>query len=222
MAPFGAGGLIHNANCAPGAAGCFSESMAVNTVTIPAQTVITWSFPSTPPGSGLYGFLQQSYGSSNNGPHTTPSVQIKSLNTLSTTHNISYTGSVLSDFIYDAFLTSTAYGTNVAEFSIQVHSTSTSTAYIQSITQIGTTTISGVTWLVAQAGAIGGGGQIIFCPSNFADILSVTIDMKAMFAYLVANGALTGNEFFNGIALGSEPYENGGTMTYNSWSMVQN
>lgn len=219
MAPFNTPGLIHNANCGAGAAGCFSETFAYNTLTAPVQTEIIWSYPSTP-SSGVYGFLQQSYGSSNGGPHSTPSVQIKNLNTLTSTHNISITGGVNNyDIIYDAFLTSTAYGTNIDEFSVQVHSDAASIAYINSITQIGTFTGSGVIWQVAQSAP---GGQIIFVPSSYVDELSITIDMKAMFAYLVTQSVLTGNEYFNGIALGVEPYENGGTLTYNSWSMTQN
>lgn len=212
VAPFGAGKLVSGVG--------YTESIVLNPATFPAETISTWNFPATPSSTGVYAFNQLSYGDSNGGPHSTPSVQIKNLNTLTTTHNLSIDGGENNyDVMYDGFLTSTAYGANIHEISIFVHTPAFVTSYVTSIPQIGSFTGSGVTWTVAQAAP---GGQIVFMPASQADELFATIDMKAMFAYLVSKGVLTGNEYFNGIALGVEPYENGGSLIYNSWSMIQN
>lgn len=211
MAPFGIGSLVRGVG--------YTDSLTLDPRLMPAKTVITWIFPSTPSASGIYGFPQQSYGSSNNGPHTTPSVQIKDLATLVSAHNVSITSNPNNyDVIYDAFLTSTPYGRNIEEFSVQVHCDPSAVAYIKSVKQLGTFVGSGVTWIVVQSTP---GGQIIFVPSDFSDQLSITLDLKAMLNWLVTNGTLTGNEYFNGIALGPEPYVGGGSFTFNSWSVVQ-
>lgn len=198
----------------------FTESLAINPRTIPAGTVARWQFPGTPPKSGgVYGFIAQNYGDNNGGPHTTPSVQIKSLQALVSTHDINITGATDNyDIIYDAFLTKTPYTDNIDEFSVSVHTNATLTDFVASIPQIGSFIGSGVTWVVVQSAP---GGQIIFMPADKRDELSVTLDLKAMLAYLVSKGVLTGDEYFNGIALGIEPHVNGGSVTYNSWLMVQ-
>lgn len=211
MAPYGVGSLERGIG--------YTESLTLDPRYIPGKTVVTWIFPPTPSVNGVYSFPQQSYGSSNNGPHTTPSVQIKNLRMLTSVHNISVTsGPNNYDVIYDAFLTWTSYGSNIDEFSVMIHCDPSVIAYVKSIKQIGTFTGSGVAWTVVQSAP---GGQIIFVPNDFSDKLSITLDLKGMLNWLVANGTLTGNEYFNGIAIGPEPYTGGGSLTYNSWSIVQ-
>jgi glycosyl hydrolase family 12 len=211
MAPFNAGSLLVGQG--------YTEAIHLNRVIFPANVVSKWNFPATPSPNGVYGFNQLSYGSSNNGPQTAASIQVRNLGTLTAAHNLSMTGGVNNfDIIYDAFLTSTPYGANIDEFTVMVHTPASSGAYAKSLKQIGTFVGSGVTWAVSQAST---GGQIIFMPANGADELSATFDLKAMLNYLIAEGALTGNEYFNGIALGVEPYMNGGELVYNSWAVIE-
>lgn len=212
IAPWGKGNLVEGTD--------YTESAVLFPATFPNGTIMAWDWPAVKPPDGVYGFNQISYGDSNGGSHTTPSVQIKNLNTLTSSHNIFITGAPNNyDVMYDGFLTSSPYETNIDEISIFLHTSAPVAAYVASIKQLGKFVGSGITWTVAQSAP---GGQICFMPANEADLLSLTVDIKAMLAWLVTKGILTGNEYFNGIALGVEPYENDGTLTYNSWSVTQN
>lgn len=50
-------------------------------------------------------------------------------------------------------------------------------------------------------------------------LLSGTLDLKGAFAFLVARGVLTGNEWFNGVSVGMEPMRGKWVATIHSWSV---
>jgi hypothetical protein len=50
-------------------------------------------------------------------------------------------------------------------------------------------------------------------------LLSGKLYLKSAFAFLVARGVLTGNEWFNGVSVGMEPMRGNGLATIHSWSV---
>lgn len=218
MAPFNGTGLT------------FTDTTVVDPATFPNHSTISWSWPADmaacPIGfrGGICGFLNLEYGNYNDTFPQTPITprQIKNITTLNCSANATFGGTSSGyDVIYDQFLTPDSGGDQVdasAEVSVFLHTPSYSQSLINGATQIGTTTISGITWQVAYSpGTL---PDYYFTPSNYADVPNTAIDVKAMFAYLIAQGKLTGDEYFNGLALGVEPRQGAGTAIFNSLSVV--
>ena len=57
-------------------------------------------------------------------------------------------------------------------------------------------------------------------PTDTSDVLSGSIDIKAMLDYLVAHDVLTGNEYFNGLAMGAEVQQGSGSLEINNFAVT--
>lgn len=199
--------------------GTFTESLIYCPATFPNNTDITWSYPITPCAS-ICGFLNLEYGSYDQGGGCASCVapkQLSAINSLAVTHVTSLTGTTNGyDIIYDIFLSSTPQGATANEIEVFIHTPSFASSNCQTGTSLGTTTISGINWTVWQGGTI-------YCvyPTSLADVPSATIDMHAIFNYLIASG-LSSSLYYNGHALGVEPRMGSGQFKINAMSTVYN
>ena len=203
----------------------YTQSITVIPETMPNGTVIAWSWPNQIPDHVYAGpFL--CYGVYADG-HTAAGIrplpkQISTISILQIQHNVSISGYTNNfDVIYDGYLTATPGGDyhGVPEISIFVHSPPGSLTFNQSLSPrySGYVDADGMAWDMAWHNS-----QIAIWPHTGADVLVNTIDRKAMLDYLIAQGQLTGNEWFNGIAIAAEPLRYTGTLTVNSISVTYN
>lgn len=219
LAPYGKGSYISGSD--------FAESATILASTFPNNTVISWRWPNTPPvGSGVYNLLAVDFGNYDNTTVQTPITpkQVNSISTLTQTHSISVSGSLPSfDVIDDLFLTSTSNGTTLLfEVEIFLHTPAYAATFVSGGFSIGTFIGSGITWTVVQTFGGAAGNDILFMPTNQADVLLGVIDIKAMLAYLVSRSVITGSEWFNGLALGAETQQGVGGLTIHTMSEVYN
>ena len=206
--------------------------ITLNTGTFPNGTQMTWSWPNTPDLNIHYGSDLIQYGYyATSGPTPTvvpPAKQLKSINTLQISYNVSIGGNTKGfDVIFDMYLTTTPDGaTPDMEIEIVVHQPSTYSSWAQGLPRASNTVTDnqGTQWVVVRNvnGHPAINGMIIFSPANFSDLLNHTVDLKALFLAAVQAGYLTGNEYFNGFVLANEATSGSGSMTVNSLSVNYN
>jgi hypothetical protein len=187
----------------------------------PNAVEINWNYSSTP-CVGVCAFLAISYGNSAGTVARTPitPIQVNNLNSLMESHDLAFGGTTSGyDVIDDAFLYSSPTQTaRLFEFEVFLHTPSQSAAWVASAKQLGTATISGISWTVAWYPNSGGVPDVLFTPADGADVPNATIDLRAMFLWARSKGIITGTEWFTGFALGAEPQSNSGSMTIKAFS----
>lgn len=216
MNPFCAGGLTPPLG--------YNESMSVAPTRFPSATLIQWSWPSTPPPScGIYTFPQVSYGNYDGGSQTITAKQLSAIQSLNMTFSAAYAGDTGYDVISDRWCWSTAgQGAQLCEIEVGLHLNATLIAFFNTGTLIGSyTDIYGRQWKVADvANTI---PDYVFLPTSLTDITSGSVDLQGQYAYLIAQGKLTGSEWFTGFAaLGAEPRTGSGSLTINSLAVAYN
>lgn len=201
-----------------------SESATI-TPEFPAQTKLVWDWPFRNSPS-VIGFLQVAgYGNYYNTVPQAPitPAPVNQIKKLTVSHDLSFTGTDNGfNVIYDYFLTRTANGNDNHLFEIEVfvHASDFAAKYVHSVKPIGKVNISGIDWTVAIDPAAGNAPDILFIPTDRADIPAGAIDLKAMHDYLIAKGTITGNEFYNGHSLGVETGQGRGQLTVKSVSVT--
>jgi hypothetical protein len=216
MSAWGKGSYIEGPN--------YTESMTLIPSAFPNDSAITWNWPEVQAPYGVYNYLSIEYGNYDETVVQTPITpqQVRGITTLSETHNFTVAGQLTGfDVIDDMFLTPNSGDQSVHLFEIEVfmHTPPGSVGFVQSVQQVGSVNISGVTWTVAIYQ--GSNPDILFMPTNEADV-NGTVDLKAVFNYLISKGILTGNEWFNGFGTGVEVQEGYGSATFNSFSVTYN
>ncbi len=212
------GGLVNGTD--------YTESLTMADATSPNNnTTITWSFPNTPAPGYVYSYPAVVYGDYGSMPAPANNVaaeQINNIKTLTLSQNVSLTGDPNQyDAMYDGFLTSTpdgALSTAQHELEVYVHTPDYVSRWIQNLPQQSFTDSNGMKWIIAEnTGA--NPPMIIFAPASFQDLTNNTIDLKGLLQAAAADGMISGNEYFDGIALGNEPAQGSGSMTINSFSV---
>jgi hypothetical protein len=209
--PWGAGSLVEGTN--------FVDKIDLLPASFPNTTVISWNWPATPCQS-VCGFLQLSYGDYDDTKPNIPipSQQVQLIDKLVVEHDISFSGGASGfDAIYDAFLTSTPQGSESFELEIFLHTPTYSASYVNSATQLGTLKDDGQVWRVAVTQSTP--ADILLMPVNELDIVHARINFKKIFSYLISKHVLTGEEYFNGFAIGIEPRQGKGTMRVHSFNV---
>jgi hypothetical protein len=216
IAPFNKGSYVYGTN--------YTESITVTNSIFPNQTLMAWSWPNVPCPQGVYDFNAIDFGYYDNTivPAPIPSSKVSALQALTESHSLAFSGSLDGyDAIVDWFLTTSPDDSNAlaAEVEVFLHTPPYSAQYVHSSTLIGTYQGSGITWTVALDHGGASGLDLLFMPSNQADVASGTIDLKGMLDYLVAQGVISGALYFNGLALGTETQQGSGSMQVNSFSV---
>lgn len=210
----------------------YLQSFGVAGVTVTQQATLTPAFPNGTQASwsvsGGDASTVKSYlgvvnygnyfGTSAQGTHIPPA-QIKNISALTGTHSISFTGTNFN-VMYDIFLSPDVDGiAHPCEIEIMLHASSAAQSWFLTLTTIGTTTISGISWDVKKsADAV---QQIVFMQTSRADIPTGTIDLLAMLNYLVTTSTISSSSlFYHGHGFGVESIAGSGTITINSFSIT--
>jgi hypothetical protein len=197
----------------------FTQSLTMENPDSPnIGTTITWNWPNTPAGYNVYSYPAVFYGdyAGFNAPaNNVTAEQINSLKTLTLSQNVSFSGNTDQyDGMYDGYTTSKPDGDSSTvqhEVEVYIHSPGYVQDWIENLPQHQFTDSQGLQWTIATQGNI-----VIFAPSDFRDLTNYTTDLKGLLQAAVADGVMSGSEYFNGIALGNEPREGSGSMTINS------
>lgn len=206
----------------------YADTLSVLPTTFPNNTVISWRWPPNSPvgpcGVGVWAFLQVMFGNYAGGTFVQVGAkQVKNITTLTQSAAIRVGGANTDNFdiVDDFFLTSASgSGTNQFEIEIFLHPNSAAVAFFNTGASKGSVVLGGITWDVAVVS--GTAPDILLIKSDHTDALTTTIDMKAMFNYLIAQSVITGNEWYNGHGLGAEPGQSGGTLTIDQFSVNYN
>ena len=192
----------------------YADEIVVRPGSFPADTEISWHWPLVPPKhTGVYGYNALSFGTYDGG---TPEVavtprQVKEIDALSTTFRYSLAHpigdfNVLSEF----YLTSKPAGAKVAEIGFFLRPSRSAVTFAADGTQLGPyVDATRRPWKVARQ-PTPHGPFYMFLPA--AEVPAGSIDCKAALDFLRSKGCVTGEEWFNGIALGIEPVTGSGSM----------
>ena len=199
----------------------FTQSVTLDSANFPNNTTITWNWPNTPAGGNVYSYPAVFYGDYPGFPAPATDVtaeQVNNIHMLTLSQNVSLSGQTDQyDAMYDGYLTSTPDGGQSDiqhEIEVYVHQPSYVQDWIANLPQHSYTDSQGMQWTIASSGNI-----VIFAPTNGQDLTNNNIDLKGLLQAAAADGVISGNEYFNGIALGNEPREGSGSMTIHSFSV---
>lgn len=213
MVPYNRGLLLNGRD--------YTENFLLDPVTFPAGSLISWHWPPAAPNALIRGFLAVDYGNYYNTVPEIPiqSSQVKDIKQLTCIHDLSIRGT-LSGFsvIINFFLTS-SHDPNSILFEIEVflHTPKYARTYADHVSSIDLfKSASSLVWKVSKDPAAAHGPDFLFYPANQADVLAGTVDLKEMLSWLAGRGAISGDEFFNGLAIGIEPQQYDGTLTINA------
>jgi hypothetical protein len=194
------------------------ECLAYNPATYPHGQTIAWSWPDRPPPSrGVYNFLAVDFGNYYGTvvPQPIPPKAVGDIKTLTQSFDLAISGDLDGfDVINDFFLTRDPgkFDNKLFEVEIFFHTPRYSHDYARSSTQVGKIKASGIEWTVSIDKRASNGHDILIIPADGADLLSHSIDIKAILNQLVAAQVLTGREYFNGMGLGVEVRSGAGTL----------
>lgn len=212
LAPFNAGPLQPGID--------YVDNAQIFPSSFPNGVTISWTWPPPIPQpctNAICGFMSVQWGTAQGAipPVNITPKQVKNIVTLLQNFNLTFSGTVADyDVITDIWLSSIANGdpsTNVNEIEFFLHPNPQAISYINGSTQIGTFIDNqGHSWQVAHDGT-----DMLFMLSAHTDFASGSLNIGASLAYLVLQGQLTGNEWFNGLQTGGEPFGGSGSMRIN-------
>ena len=215
LSPWGAGSLAQGTD--------YWDSLTLSDDLFPNSVTMTWKWPDTPPtASGVYNFNAISFGNYYGSVVQTPitPLQVNSIGTLTQTQSVTLGGDASKyNVITDFWLTERASDFSNRLFEVEVfdHAPAISSSWANSLMQLGTYTGSGHTWQVAlRSGSI---SDIVFLPKDTPDVLTGSIDIKGMLDWLVSHHVITGNEYFNGLAMGVEVIQGTGSIAINKFNV---
>ena len=202
----------------------YEESLTLDPSTFPAGSRIAWAWPEAAAHAQVRGFLAIDYGNYYN---TVPEAPIRSgpvadIKSLACTHDLSVAGATSGfNVIINLFLTATPDPDSILfEIEVFLHTPAYAEAYMRTVESLGTFgSASGVAWTVSRDPSAAHGPDFLFRPADQRDLLAGSVDLREMLGWLAGRGAITGREFFNGLALGVEPQQRDGAMTINAFAV---
>jgi len=197
----------------------YTQSLTLYPTQFPNNSFFQWNWPPQPVDKvQITGYNAVDYGDYDytRPPVTVPSRTLSTITTLTVSHNLTMNNPTDGNtVIYDLFLTPTPQkdDTHLFEIEVFIHSPPLAINYFNSLKQIGNVTISGIQWGVAFNPSV---LDILFMPTNRADIPIATIDFKIIFNYLQNQGVIKGSEYYNGHAFGVETANGAGSLLINT------
>lgn len=195
-----------------------TSSLRVFPATFPKGSVFTWNVTRDPNWAGVEGYLTVAYGNYDNTPGRITPWPVYAITNLSLSVGWTLTGDASSGLLCECWLSPTATPTGpvtkTAEIGFMPRVSATTATYFAGLAQVGSgsfTDHNGVTWNVRVDTSPAQPYFIAYRPGN-ADFQGV-LPFTDLFAFLIGAGKITGNEWFNGVAFGVEPYSGAGTLT---------
>lgn len=192
--------------------------------TFPAGTTISWNVIPDPDWPGINGYLAISYGNYDDNAVTITSRQVYTITALEMSVDWTFTGSNATGLLCECWLTpSTAPSGQVsqvavAEIGFLGKVSPHAQAFLNSLAVVGIGSFvdgHGVTWNVRYSPDGTSGHYYLAYRNSFADHVGA-FPFKDYFAFLIAAGRITGNEWFNGLAFGPECDSGSSSVTINS------
>ena len=202
----------------------YEESITLSATQFPSGSLFAWSWPEIPCAQGVFNFSAIDFGNYYNTVVPTPITprRVRDLVVLRETHEMTLSGELQNfDAIDNFFLSEVAGddGTHAFEIEVFLHTPGYSENFIRHAKQIGTFTGSGKTWIVAEAISTSAViPDILFMPSDQADITRGTIDLRGMLDYLVSRGVIKDTLYVSGFALGTETRKGKGALDLAAFS----
>lgn len=199
----------------------YSDSIIVNPRTFTDSSIIGWRWPNrSSTATGVWGYMSVWFGNYDGGEpavQVTPR-QVKNITTLRQDFSLSPISSGSFNILNEFYLTSQAGNSaaKVIEIGYFLHSSTEASTFFSTGQPIGSyLDASGQMWDARIQGTF-----CMLIPRAGTDVLTGSIDVKAMLAFLTTKGVITGNEWFNGIALGVEPVSGSGELRIGRWSVT--
>lgn len=216
MSPWNKGNLVINKD--------YAESITLDPTTFPNGTKIKWDWPAKP-AEGIYNFLAIDFGNENETivQKPIPPRRVKDLKDLSQEFELTATGLLNGfDVISEFYLTQKpgSFENKLFEIEVFLHTPAYSYQYVSGSTPIGNYSGSGIDWFVSIDHGAPNGPDILFMPSDRRDVLSGHLDFKSMLDWLVNKKVISGNEYFNGMAVGVEVRQGGGSLSYEKLEII--
>lgn len=201
------------------------SSMRVFPDTFPAGTTFAWDVTPDPDWQSVNGYLAVAFGNYDYNPGAHTPRQVKNIKTLTAATDWTFTGNASSGLLSECWLTATAhpYGgledkTHEVAFFPKL---STSSQWFRDNTaRVGTFTANRVSWTVHQANDATGQIPYLFAYRTDLKDFRGVLPYKALLKFLTAQGKITGNEWFNGLAFGVEPFTGAGTLTVKKFAVT--
>ncbi len=197
------------------------QSMAVAPGRFPAGTVFSHAWPASYPcPAGVWGFNAVSYGNYYGTTAKAPIApkRVREIETLTQAVDIAMSGDARGfNAIFDAFLTRDAgdFTHRVIELDVQLHASDIARAFIRKLTDRGTWNDPGGTaWRIYTDPKTTAPVVLYALPDQ--DVTRGTLDVGSLLKWMTAAGIITGDEWYNGHALGSEPVQGAGALTLNT------
>lgn len=199
----------------------YDASMRIFPASFPDRTVFSWRVQEGLP-SRINGFLHVDDGNYDESPGTLSGGprQVYTLTALKYDMAWTFSGDVRSGLLFDSWLTATAHPTGILTDKVcavgMLPKLSTSAiTYVAGLPAVGSGTFTdagGVQWSAKQ-GVTGTGepNYLFYRPGNLD--YEGEFDLVGAYAFLIAAGKITGNEYFNGATLGVEPNAGSGIFT---------
>lgn len=217
LSPWNKGALVEGVD--------YDESLQLNEAAYPNGQTIMWRWPKEPPARrGVYNFLHVAYGNyyDTRPKEPIPSVKVRDIAELTQSFNLSFGGDLDGFNVIDnLFLTEKPGNFEKILYEVEIffHSPSNAVWYVNHSHPVGRFVASGIEWFVAVDRNGPHGQDVLIMPSSHQDApVADKLNLKAMFDYLIASNVLSGDEYFNGLALGVEVHHGAGNLTINTIS----
>jgi hypothetical protein len=201
----------------------YTDTVDVSPDTFPDNTVLNWRWPDhVGQKSGVWGYMHLFMGNYDGGkpPIPTQPRQVNGIHTLAEDFDLAYDGPPDFNLLNEFYLTSRAgdAAAKKVEIGYFLHVSPQGAAFFERGKPIGSyRDQAGRLWRVRMAGV-----YCMLVPADGRDLLHGSIDIRATLAFLQAKGVIKGDEWFNGIALGSEPIKGAGRLDVRHWKVVYN
>lgn len=212
----------------------FTCAMVVQPTTFPAGTRFEWNVTPAPDWGGINGYLALQYGNYDDSTSTLTPRQLKNITAMSMNVDWTFTGDNASGLLCECWLTATSHATGsittggadlLAEVGFMAKVSPHAQSYLEAGTPVGTGSFvsGGVTWNVIYHADGTSGHYYLAYRNGYVDHKGV-LPFKDYFTFLVAAGAVntagafTGNEWFNGLAFGTECDSGAGALTINTFT----
>ena len=216
MAPYNKGSLLEGVD--------YMESFEVDPEGFPNGSSIAWNWPASHTNAPVRGFLAIDYGNYyNTAPElSVPSSRVKDINTLVCTHDLSISGTKSGfNVIINFFLTATRDPNSILfEVEVFLHTPSFAQLYLDRCLSLGTfASAPGMIWKAVKDPSAVHGPDLLFHLAGPGNLLVGSVDLGEMLSWLMGRGVITGDEFFNGLAIGVEPQQHDGALAINALSI---
>lgn len=219
-------GSSYQAFLAPYQPTSHTQSLLIYNACFPNNCIFSFNWSGT--AQTVQGYSAIDFGNYTNTSVSVPvtPAQVGTLGVLTSSFNIGVSGNTAGfDIIFDMFLTTSAAPNGgsaplACEIEVFLHTPSYSQGYINAVTQLGTFTSGGITWQVAHDVGGSANSDYLFAPVGYADITVGTIDLRAMFRFLLTCSIpISSSWYYNGHDLGVEAANGAGTFTVGSYSV---